>query len=44
MTIKRIGNETRETSRFLEIFGWSRGNSHNRCDNGKVRETRAELD
>lgn len=35
MAFKRIGNETRE---------WQRGSSCNQCDNGKVRETRAELE
>jgi hypothetical protein len=36
MTITRIGNETRDR--------WSRVSSYNQCDNGRVRETRAELD
>lgn len=36
MTITRIGNDTRDR--------WSRGHSYNQCDNGKVRETRAELE
>lgn len=35
MAIKRIGNESRE---------WQRIRSCIRCDNGKVRETRAELE
>lgn len=43
MTIKRIGNETRDASRKLESIGWSRAHSYNRGYTGKVRETRAEL-
>ena len=35
MAFKRIGNETHE---------WLNVNSHNRCDSGEVRETRAELE
>jgi hypothetical protein len=35
MTFKRVGNESRE---------WQRAYSRNRCDCGKVRETRAELE
>lgn len=35
MPFKRIGNETHE---------WLNGYSYNRCDCGKVRETRAELE
>lgn len=35
MAFKRIGNESCE---------WQRGNSYNQCDDGKVRETRAELE
>ena len=35
MAFKRIGNESHE---------WLRGHSSNRCDNGRVRETRAELE
>jgi hypothetical protein len=42
MVIKRIGNES-HASRQLGAKGWQRGNSYNRCDNGRVRETRAEL-
>lgn len=34
MPFKSIGNETQEC----------RGNSYNQCDNGRVRETRAELE
>jgi hypothetical protein len=34
MPIKRVGNDPRD---------WQRGNSLSRCDNGKERETRAEL-
>ncbi len=35
MAVKRIGNDACD---------WQRGNSYNRqCDNGRVRETRAEL-
>ncbi len=43
MAIMRFGNETRSASRRLDVRRWQRGNSNNRCDNGKVRETRAEL-
>jgi hypothetical protein len=35
MAIKRIGNETRD---------WQRGNSYNERYDGRVRETRAELE
>lgn len=43
MTIKRIGNETRDAFRQPKAFGWSRVDSSNRGYTGKVRETRAEL-
>lgn len=43
MAIQRIGNETRDSPRKLEVERWQQENSSNRCDNGKVRETRAEL-
>jgi hypothetical protein len=42
MAIKRFGNETRAATRGLVAHRWQRGNSNNQCDNGKVRETRAE--
>ena len=43
MAIQRIGNETRDSTRKLEVERWQRENSPNRCDDGKVRETRAEF-
>ena len=43
MAIQRIGNETRDSTRKLAVERWQQENSSNRCDNGKVRETRAEL-
>jgi len=43
MAIQRIGNETRDSTRKLEVERWQRENSSNRCDDGRVRETRAEL-
>ncbi len=35
MAFKSIGDETRE---------WQRENSNNGCDDGRARETRAELE
>jgi hypothetical protein len=43
MAIQRIGNETRDPSGKLEVEKMAARNSSNRCDDGKVRETRAEL-
>ena len=43
MAIKRIGNETRDATGKPEVERWHRENSSNRCDDGRVRETRAEL-
>lgn len=42
MAIKRFGNETRITSGTPDVHGWQRGSSNHQCDNGRVRETRAE--
>ena len=44
MAIQRIGNETRDsTTSTVEVEQWQRENSSNRCDDGRVRETRAEF-
>lgn len=42
MAIKRFGNEIRAATKGLDAHRWQRGNSNNQCDNGRVRETRAE--
>lgn len=42
MAIQRFGNETRAATRASDAHRWQRGNSNNRYDDGRVRETRAE--